>query len=407
MVVVDILGNSALKNLRGTTYSGDFGSAEGPVPGHGHLGLDPNPNINRSLKSGAGLLYRGGKRRNKRRTKRGKRSHKRRTKRGKRSHKRHTKRRRSSKGGYHVKMQSNMQANAIVGPKAGHPQFEMGKNCGIQAPHKLGAGMQHGAGASLYSNPIGNTYYSTSMGNTHLLRGSYPEVVPKTHVSDCQGMKAPQNGGARVKRVPSYCNSPMQITSYTQVKPFWNKICPGAVTMYNTHLMPLARKNPKKVLNIVRYYTAVFCHEVKALRKQQKKLVIQHHQKMKKTLNMIRSQLSSLPVSKKQQAKTLHNNIANMHLDTVKSHHDSLSPNASTRKNVKITPSASSSRKTRSKNAGYKQYVGNWAQGFGYQTVQDLAPHESALAGTGLAQAYKAGGYGNKGNFTYDPMRNW
>lgn len=436
MVVVDLTNpsNSALKSLMNTSYTGDFGSSEGAVPGHGHTGTS-NANVNRDLPAGAGLLYRGGRKgrgRKSRRPRRGRRVNS--TKRKRRTHGRRSAKRknrgkrrnhrRTKKGGYHVQMNPASHPHPVVGPGAGHPDFHMGKNCGFDAPHKLGAGIQHGAGASLYNNPLGNTYYSTKMtpDNSSVLRGSYPEVVGKAHVSDCQGVMSPSNqsGGLRVKRIPKYCNAPMNIESYSQVKPFWNRICPGAVSMYQTHLMPVQRRHPKKVLQIVRHYTAVFCQEVKALQQQKRHIIKQHHQRMKQILGKIHNQLTRINVPQKPKAQELHKAIVDRHLTIVKDHHDR-QLNRQTRRRNGVNSSrrngvnssrrngvnSSRRRQTPYQKGGYHQYMGDWARGYGYETVSKLAPHESAMAGTGLARAYVSGGYGNHGNFTYDPMHNW
>lgn len=412
MAVVDLTSNSALKSLMNTSYTGDFGSNEGAVPGHGHT-EHSNINLNRNLPVGAGLLYRGGRRKSQRRGRGRKHSRKTRTRRGAkrkiRNTRKYRKRRgrgRTKKGGYHVQMNPSNHPHPVVGPGTGHSEFQSGQNCGFNAPHKLGAGIQHGAGASLYDNPLGNTYYSTKMtpDNSSILRGSYPEVVGKTHVSDCQGIMSPSNqsGGLRVKRIPKYCKNPMNIESYSQVKPFWNKICPEAVTMYQTHLMPIQRRHPNKVLQLVRYYTAAFCHEVKALRQQKHQLIKQHHQRMKDMMGKIKNQLSNI-APQKQKAHKLHKAIVDRHLTKVKQHHDR---HASSQSQSKQTKRRDSSRQI-SQQGGYHQYMGNWARGYGYETVSKLSPHNSALAGTGLARAYVSGGYGNHGNFTYDPMHNW
>jgi hypothetical protein len=419
MVIVDLTSNSALKSLMNTSYTGDFGSYEGAVPGHGHTGT-PNPNVNRDLPAGAGLLYRGGRKRQGRKSRgkhrhipTGKRSKKTKRKlkgkrrslkhktRGKRSN-RHTK-----KGGYNVQMNPANHPHPVVGPGTGHPEFNMGKNCGFNAPHKLGAGTQHGGGANLYNNPIGNTYYTTEMTpkNSYILRGSYPQVVGKANVSDCQGaMFSHQSGGLRVKRIPKYCNNPMNVESYSQVKPFWNKICPGSVSMYQTYLMPIKRRHPMKVLQIVRHYTAVFCHEIKALRQQKRQLIKNHHQRMKNILSKIQNQLKNIHVAQNSKAQELHKSIAHRHLTIVKDHLEKQSNRQTRRRNG--NNSLRQSQKSNQK-GGWHQYMGDWSRAYGYETVSNLSPQDSALAGTGLARAYISGGYGNHGNFTYDPMRNW
>lgn len=193
MVLVDLHSNQSLMGLRSTQDDVQFsGSAQGAVVGHTG---SPNPNVDYDAPPGSGLLYnkQGGRRmkhmkkRDSRKSRKGRKSRK--------SRKQHM--RRTRKGGNYVSSNPS-SVNYLLGRSAGHPEFSGGVHSGINAPHKLGAGIQHppaqkgAGGASLYPSQFGNTYYSTSMDDTAVLRGSYPEVVGKTH--GCQG------GGKRRSR---------------------------------------------------------------------------------------------------------------------------------------------------------------------------------------------------------------
>lgn len=193
MVLVDLHSNQSLMGLRSTQDDVQFsGSAQGAVVGHTG---SPNPNVDYDAPPGSGLLYnKQGGRRMKHMKKRGSRKS-RKGRKTRKSRKQHM--RRTRKGGNYVSLNPG-SVNYLLGRSAGHPEFSRGVHTGINAPHKLGAGIQHppaqkgAGGASLYPSQFGNTYYSTSMDDTAALRGSYPEVVGKTH--GCQG------GGKRRSR---------------------------------------------------------------------------------------------------------------------------------------------------------------------------------------------------------------
>lgn len=207
-MLVDLKSNSALSQLRNTQDDMRFaGSAQGHI-GVGHVG-QPNTNIHHDAPPGSGLLYSGGGRRRRRRSRKSRKSRKggRRHK-SRKSHKkrksyrkrvsgkkqrrskraRHTRRR---KGGAYVSMNPASHPSLLIGPKTGHPGFERGTNPGFHAPHKLGAGVQHvgqqqkggNKPVSMYSSQshAGTPYYTTSMDNSSILRGSYPEITPKLH----------------------------------------------------------------------------------------------------------------------------------------------------------------------------------------------------------------------------------
>lgn len=204
MVLVDLHSNQSLMGLRSTQDDVQFsGSAQGAVVGHTG---SPNPNVDYDAPPGSGLLYnkQGGRRkrvnrRKSRKSRKGRKTRKsRKGRKSRKSRKQHASlRRRTRKGGNYVSSNPS-SVNYLLGRSAGHPEFSGGVHSGINAPHKLGAGIQHppaqkgAGGASLYPSQFGNTYYSTSMDNTAALRGSYPEVVGKTH--GCQG------GGKRRSR---------------------------------------------------------------------------------------------------------------------------------------------------------------------------------------------------------------
>lgn len=204
MVLVDLHSKPSLMGLRSTQDDVRFsGSAQGAVVGHTG---SPNPNVDYDAPAGSGLLYNthGGRRKrvNGRKSRKSRKGRKpRKGHKSRKSRKQHASlRRRTKKGGFYVSSNPS-SVNYLVGKSAGHPEFSRDVNAGYNAPHKLGAGIQHpcmqkaqhgAGGASLYPSQFGNTYYSTSMDDTAVLRGSYPEVVGKTH--GCQG------GGKRRSR---------------------------------------------------------------------------------------------------------------------------------------------------------------------------------------------------------------
>lgn len=268
MAVVDLHSNNKLAELRSSQEDiFRVGSTQGAV--RGSIG-NPNPNIDRDM-VGSGLSG-GAKKRKSMRRRRSGRSQKQRKS---RHNKRHSsrRRRRKQKGGYHV--QHTLKHAGVIGKSAGHSDFTRVSKAGVVAPHKLGAGMQYGAGASVYKTPQGVPYFSTSMKNTASLRGSYPEIVKQTHSCPTCAM----HGGMRRR--------------------------------HRTHKAGMKKH------------------------KSHRRSRYQRHQK-----------------------------------------------------------------------GGYHQYLNGSARSFGYRTVGNVYPQDSALAGHGLMSAYKMGGYGMKGNYNHFTGKN-
>lgn len=205
MSVIDLHSKDVLSKLRSAKEDifSKVSSNQGAVAGH--VGM-PNQNIQRDL-VGSGGLFGGRKSRMSRKSRKGHkgRKHQKSHKKGKRVHKSKSHRRRrhskNKKGGYHVQFTMKSPTH-LLGPKAGHADFTRVSKDGYNAPHKLGAGHQwSGVGGGSYgiASPTGVPYYTTAMNDTHSLRGSYPEIIGKTH-----GCPTCSQGGAKKHRRRSH-----------------------------------------------------------------------------------------------------------------------------------------------------------------------------------------------------------
>jgi hypothetical protein len=205
------------------------------------------------------------------------------------------------------------------GPTGGLISIQKGANCGISSDLNLNASKQHSnvniqrGGATGYgydSGGIARFGFDNNLDGLHEFRGSYAPIksIP---IPSCKQMI----GGNLI------CNDLNKVKNFSQVHAFWASICPGAVMIYHNYLEKLEKTQKDKVLSIIKTYTKAFCHEVKALKSTNKKVIKQELQKLKNEMKKVEKMLLELVP----QAKKMHKMVEKRHVDTVFSHYEQMS----------------------------------------------------------------------------------
>lgn len=198
------------------------------------------------------------------------------------------------------------------GPSGGLSGIKSMSNCGIERESGLGAGKQesyvkHMTGGNGYARIAqGASGYGVDVNNKELvsdLRGSYAPI---------SGYNKPLCGGANV------CHDLRKIKEYNQVHAFWSAICPGAVALYKTHLAKHDKDSHSHstILKIIKEYTKAFCHEVKALKSSNKRVIKRELSELKKSMKKVEKLLHKIAPK----AHKLHTMVERVHIKNLVDH---------------------------------------------------------------------------------------
>jgi hypothetical protein len=216
-------------------------------------------------------------------------------------------------------------------------------SCGMNSDLNMGASKQHsylpqmaqkgGSGGNNGSILQGNIRYGfVDPQGEHLgaFRGSYAPPTASTvqtcylspATSSSSSSPSAQVGGARgnYSKYLSLCSMKKlrSITSYGQVREFWNKICPGATSLYENFVMGRERQSKQTQDNVrkfLQYYTKAFCHEALASHSNDKEFVRKQLRELESAFRMAGTYLKKI-ISQPSSNK-LHDNIVKLHKNRV------------------------------------------------------------------------------------------
>jgi hypothetical protein len=236
--------------------------------------------------------------------------------------------------------------------------------------------------------------------------GSYLEMVvddsiPMGPKGGVMSYVMKQQGGYNHNGI---CNDIKKVKEFSQVKQFWQSICPGAVMLYQNYLQKLEDTQSKKVKEVVVCYTRAFCEEVKALKCKKPADVEKHLQRLKKHMTEVKKMLRSL----NKDSLKHHENIVNMHICNIERYKQRTviqMKREKTRKNIqkkikKTYKKLRSKMSRKNMKGGYNQYLSNVPYSAGYELSTNLSANESALANPAPINGHHINNVDNYNHFT-------
>jgi superoxide dismutase len=241
--------------------------------------------------------------------------------------------------------------------------------------------------------------------------GAYLEMVPDNTIpmgptGGVMSYVVKQQGG---KYHQPICHDLKKVETFSQVKQFWQNICPGAVMLYQNHIQKHELMKPREVKKIVVGYTRAFCQEVNALNCKKSKDVEKHLKKLKEIMREVKA----LIIKVEKEALNNHKMIVDRHVDNVlryKSRVINMEKREKTKKRIakslkqKYKKMMKKTRKMMKKNkqqkGGYNQFLSNVPYSASYQSVTGpLEPSMSALANPQYIQGNNVHGIDNYNHY--------
>ena len=234
-----------------------------------------------------------------------------------------------------------------------------GTSCNDGAhPSNMNAAM-HGGGK--YS-------YATTGGEGD---GAYSSFVGGDNLGDFKGMYAPTRvmprnqcgGGSK-----SVCHSISKINNFSQVYPFWRRLCPHSISLYKKHVSKKVHSHKREVVRFLRHCTRCLCKLLEGMRastyaKRQKCLSAckGHLRKAQKALRDMGSRGST---------KSISNMCSKLLRKQTKKRRKKRTRRRRRRRG----------RTTRRQRGGYSQYGNNVANTPSYSTPGGAAPYGAAAS---------------------------